>query len=169
MSSTRIVPISAEVLGSPALARRLAVRQLSVDAWIDAHASGTLRKNKRLGCTFLEQYRHERAAFEFGWPFECYPRSRVMYGDAYTMGDCKPITEAGWHLDRLITLWPFPEDLWDVKYVAITDGHGTTEREGIGAVLRQTSAEWVPAGFLVAGIVAEYDKVRDVWLEAVPC
>lgn len=140
--------------------RRADVRALTADEFIERHASGTLRKNKRLGFAWRGQYLHERVAFEFGWGFEILPVSRVTFGDARTEGDCSAITEAGWHIDRIMSLSSFEEDVYQTKYVQIETPEG--RREGIGVVLKETSAPWVPAGHLVFAIIAEYDpKTHD--------
>lgn len=164
---TQVVPVHPDVLGSPALRRRLAVRQMTAEAWIDRHASGTLRKNARLGFAWREQYLGERAAFEFGWAFVCVPRSRVTWGTPVTEGDNHAITEAGWHIDRMLTLWPYPEDVFEVKYSYIAYETGMVE--GVGLVLRQTSAAWVPQGYLICALVAEYDEKLKTWKETTPC
>lgn len=163
---TRVVPIDPAVLACPALARIVGVRTMDADAFVEKHASGTLRKNKRVGMVWREQYLHERAAYEFGWAFECLPRSRVTFGDAYTEGDVKPLTEAGWHIERYIELCPFPEDQLEAKYLNVEYKDGTT-REGVGMVMRQTSATFVPGGHLVFAIVAEFDPVKKVWRDAI--
>ena len=164
---TLIVPISTEVESSPALRKRLDVRKASPEMWIEAHASGTLRKNKRLGFAWRDQYLKERVCFEFGWAFLCVPRTRVTWGTPITEGDNHSITEAGWHIDRMLTLWPFPEDYFEAKFLEIELADGKSE--GVGLVLRETSAAWIPAGFLVCGIIAEYDPRQEKWLEAIPC
>jgi hypothetical protein len=162
---TRIVPVDEAVLASPALARVLALRQMEADEFVERHASGTLRKNKRLGMVWREQYLAERVAYEFGWEFECLPRSRVTFGDAYTEGDEPAITEAGWHIERYLELSPFPEDRFETKYVNVEYKDGRV-REGIGIIVRQTSAPWVPGGHLVFAIVAGFDPATRRWLEA---
>lgn len=163
---TRVVPIDAAVAECPGLARLVALRRMDADAFIEQHASGTLRKNKRIGMVWREQYLHERAAYELGWAFECLPRSRVTFGDAYTEGDVKPLTEAGWHIERYLQLSMFPEDQFEAKYLNVEYKDGST-REGVGMVCRQTSAAFVPAGHLVFAIVAEFDPVKKVWRDAV--
>lgn len=165
---TLIVPIHPDVRASPALQRRLAVRQMSAEEWVERHASGTLRKNARLGFSWRSQYLHERTVFEYGWPFVCVPRSRVTWGAAVTEGDNHAITEAGWHMDRMLALWPYPEDEFTAKFITVTQEDGPT-KEGVGLVLRRTSASWVPAGYLVCAIVAEYDPKAKEWKEAIPC
>jgi hypothetical protein len=153
---TRVVPMHPELAACGAMARRVGVRTMSDEAFVEHHASGTLRKNKRIGMAWREQYLSERTAYEFGWCFECLPRSRVTFGDAYTEGDEHAITEAGWHIERYLELAVFPEDQFEAKYLNVEYKDGVV-REGIGIIVRQTSAPWVPGGHLVFAIVAEYD------------
>lgn len=162
---TRVVPVDESVTASPALARLLAIRTMEAEAFIERHASGTLRKNRRLGMVWREQYLEERVAYEFGWEFQCLPRSRVTFGDAYTEGDTPSLTEAGWHIERYLELCPYPEDRFETKYINVEYKDGRT-REGIGLIVRQTSAAWIPAGHLVFAIVTEYDPVKKHWHEA---
>jgi hypothetical protein len=159
------VPIDPEVRNCPALKNRVALRELSAEEFIARHSSGTLRKNKEVGMAWRAQYLEERIAYEFGYGFEALPRSRVTFGDAYTEGNCQPITEAGWLCERHITLRIFPEDYFEVKYINADYGDEGT-REGIGLIVRQTSAPWVPDGHIVFAIVAEYDPRRKKWLRA---
>lgn len=148
-----------------AYANRMDIRFLTADEWIEQHASGTLRKNKRLGFAWQDQYIAERIPYEYGWCFECVPASRVMWGRPYTEGDCHAITESGWHIERYFELKFFPEDIFEAKYLMVEYADGTT-KEGVGIVIRQTSAKWVGQGKLVFAIVAEYDKETGKWLEA---
>lgn len=162
---TKVVPLGEHMASCPAMARRVAVRTMEADAFVEAHASGTLRKNKRLGMVWREQYLTERIAYEFGWTFQCLPRSRVTFGDAYTEGDVHAITEAGWHIERYIELSCFPEDRFETKYLTVEYKDGV-KREGIGIIVRETSAIFVPGGHIVFAIVAEYDPARAVWCDA---
>src|SRR4051794_16722101 len=116
---TKHVPIDPELVACAPLRRRVAMRQLEADQFIERHASGTLRKNKRLGMAWREQYLEERMAYEFGWGFECQPRSRVTFGDAYTESNCGPVTEAGWHIERYLEMSVFPEDCFEAKYINV--------------------------------------------------
>jgi hypothetical protein len=159
------VPLNEDVRACPALARRVALRLMTAEEFIDKHASGTLRKNKQLGMVWRSQYLEERTAYEFGWGFECLPRSRVTFGDAYTEGNCRSLTEAGWLCERYISLAVFPEDRCEVKYINVDYGDGRT-KEGVGLIVRATSAAFVPDGHLVFAIVAEYDPVRKRWRPA---
>jgi hypothetical protein len=153
---TEIVPVSEEALASPALKRLVEIRRLSEEEFVERYASGTLRRNRRLGFAARSQYLEERIAFEFGWAFQCLPRSRVTFGDAITESDSKQLTEAGWVLDRYLTRQPFPEDRFQVKYIKIED-HDRVIREGVGLILFETSAAFIPNGSVVYAIVAEYD------------
>jgi hypothetical protein len=162
---TLIVPLDDSLKTCPAMANRVAIRTMEADSFIERHASGTLRKNRRLGMVWRDQYLHERVAYEFGWEFECLPRSRVTFGDAYTEGDTPSLTEAGWHIERYLELSPFPEDQFQTKYINVEYKDGAA-REGVGMVVRQTSAAWLPAGQLVFAIVAPFDPVKKVWLPA---
>ena len=155
METTKI-PMDEHLQTCPALKPRVALRLMSAEEFIDRHASGTLRKNKQLGMVWKAQYLEERTAYEFGWEFQCLPRSRVTFGDAYTEGDCASITEAGWFCERYISLAAFPGDRLQVKYLNIEYSE-EVKREGIGLIVRETSATFVPDGHIVFAIVAEYD------------
>jgi hypothetical protein len=163
---TKVVPLDPVLAACAPLAKLVALRQMDADTFVERHASGTLRKNKRIGMVWREQYLHERAAYEFGWAFECMPRSRVTFGDAYTEGDVKPLTEAGWHIERYIEMAVFPEDRFEAKYINVEYKDGVL-REGVGMIMRQTSAAFVPAGHLVFAIVAEFDPKAKTWRDAV--
>ena len=99
--------------------RRFDIRMMSASDWIEEHGSGTLRKNKKLGMAWKAQYLEERIAYEFGWEFECQARSRIMFGDAYTEGDCSAVTEAGWHIERYMNLSVFEEVKVECKYINV--------------------------------------------------
>lgn len=144
---------------------RISQREKSENDWINDQGSGTLRKNKKLGMAYKSQYLEERIAYEFGWEFECHPRSKVMFGDAFTEGDSSAVTEAGWHIERYITLSVFTEDVFECKYINVEYKDGS-KREGIGIIVRKTSAEWIPKGHIVLAIVAEFDDEKKEWKHA---
>jgi hypothetical protein len=134
---TKIVPCSYVQASLPSqLAARVALRTMSAGEWIETHGSGTLRKNKRIGFSWKAQYKEERTAYEFGWLFECVPASRVMWGIPITEGDCPAATEAGWHIERYMTMRFFEEDVFEAKYIKVEYPEGTT-KEGIGMVVQQ--------------------------------
>lgn len=154
---TEVVNTSAEVVNSPALKERLRIRDMGSSEFIEEKGSGTLRKNKRLGFAWQKQYLHERLCYEFGWLFESLPRTQVIFNDPITEGDCKPLTEAGWFIERYISMNVFPEDKFEVKYILVENRDGT-RREGVGIVIKQTSASFIPKGNVVFAIVAEHSK-----------
>lgn len=156
-----------ELLPVPSrLSARQAIRCLPESVWIDKHGSGTLRKNQRLGFVSRPQYLHERVCWEFGHTFELLPRSRVTFGDPISEADCKPVTEAGWFIDRYFSLNKavFPDDYYECKYI-YSSRHDVAV-EGIGIIVRATCAPWLPGGHILFSIVAEYSKSLDMFKPA---
>lgn len=162
---TIIVNMNEAIKNCEALKNRINLRTMNADQWIDIHASGTLRKNKRLGMAWKSQYLEERIAYEFGWEFECQPKSRIMFGDAYTEGDSSAVTEAGWHIERYIEMNIFPEDKFECKYINVEYSTGE-KKEGIGIIVRETSANFIPTGQIVYSIIAEFDTIKNEWKHA---
>ena len=149
----------------PAWRTRLVLREESADQWIQDHASGTLRKNKKIGFAWNDQYIHERTAYEFGWVFETVPASRVTLGLPYTEGDCKSLTEAGWHIERYFEAKFFPDDEYESAYISVEYQDGS-RKEGVGIFVRKTSAQWVGKGKAVFAIISEFDKKSETWCDA---
>ncbi len=129
-------------------------KQLMTDEqWLLHHASGTLRKNHRLGMLSRDQFCEERIAWEFGYAFENAPESRILTGAARTESDCREITEFGWLCDRYIA--HHPDDEFGVGYLQVSDMDGT--REGLAIwVLKTFEASWIPTGHLVFALISEY-------------
>ena len=162
---TSIVELPKAFAQSRLLAGLIAIRTQCADDFIEQHASGTLRKNKRLGMAHRDQYLHERAAYEFGYAFECLPATRVTVGKAKTEGDCKPLTEVGWHCERYLARNVFPQDKFEVAYIQVDEGGH--RREGVGLVVTQTSAGWIPHHHVVFAIIAEVDQKTHEYLPAI--
>jgi hypothetical protein len=162
---TEVVALSESLKNCESLKKRIAIREMDAEAFIHTHASGTLRKNRTIGMAWQQQYLEERFAYEFGWEFKCLPRSRVTFGVAHSEGDCSAVTEAGWHIERYLNMCIFPEDRMEAKYIIIDEAEGERQ-EGIGIIVRQTSAPFVPKGHLVFAIVAAYDGKNKRWLHA---
>lgn len=143
------------------------LRQLSETEWIDGYASGSLHKARQLGFAYRPLYLEERCAHDFGWTFRVLPRTRVTFGDALMEGDCPALTETCWFARRLIDRNIFPDsDKYEVKYIKTykTDITGASDMEGVGVVVRSSSAAWIPCGYLVFAIIAEWKDGE--WLEA---
>ena len=167
--ATERIPLAAGIEACTPFAHRVAARRLTREEFIERHASGTLRKNTRIGMRMRDQYLHERVVFEFGWLFECEPETRVTWGSCMSEADCRPITELGWLVDRYATICAFPGDELELKYIIVE--YATGERkEGLGIVVRKTSADFIPEGYMVFAIITEYDITIKAWKEASnPC
>lgn len=137
--------------------------------WIEAHGSGTLRKNKRLGMSWKSQYLEERVSFEFGYEFEALSGNRVTQGIPLTCGDCKASTETGWFTDRMQTIDIFG-DRPSPSYISVEYPDGT-RREGLGIVLNLTHRPaWLPESYKVFAIVGEYDPDHKDYVSSLnPC
>lgn len=164
-ATERIAPCAS----APVFTARHKARYMSDDDFIERYASGTLRKNKRLGLRWKTQYLHERTAFEFGYGFETLPETRVAWGAAMSEGDERALTEVGWHIDRYVTVCIFPGDVVEAKYITVEYPSGQVKK-GVGMIVRRTSAQFIPDGYVVFAIVAEFDDVKKCWMAAVnPC
>lgn len=166
MFETQVVTVAADPLCSSSERRKL--RQMTDQEFLENYASGTCRKATKLGFRTKDFLRSERIAWEFGHGFEALPTTRVTFNDAIAYGDERAITECCWCAERHITLSKsvFPEDVYELKYIHITEELGT-EREGIGLILRQTSYSFIPSGFVVLALIAEYDKQKHVFKPAI--
>ena len=143
------------------------IRCTSESEWIDAFASGSLQKSRHLGFAYRSLYLQERCAHDFGWTFRALPRTRVTFGDALMEGDCPPLTEACWFASRLIARNAFPDsDRYELKYIKTyrTEITDSAEAEGVGVIVRTSSADWIPLGYLVFAIIAEWKNGN--WCDA---
>ncbi len=146
---------------------RADIRRKTAEQWIEDHGPGTLRKAKKLGYSWTKMYQIDRTAHEWGWEFRIIPKSRVTFGDPFIEGDCPALTEACWHQERYFTLNPFPDsDAFEAKYLYVDVGDGEPKQEGVGIILRKTSAVWIPKGHIVYAIIAEYDVAKKAWGKA---
>jgi len=162
---TNIVKLKKDIRKCKALSGRVKQRTMSADDWIEKHGSGTLRKNKKLGMAWRAHYLEERTAYEFGWEFEIQPKSRIMFGDAFTEGDESAVTEAGWHIERFMEMNTFMGDKVSCKYINVEYSWGE-KKEGIGIILKETSAQWVPKGHIIFAIVSLFDTKKGEWGES---
>lgn len=135
---------------------RIISRRLSKNDWIDRHASGTLRKNNRLGFAAHDQYVYERTAWDLGYHWQVIAATRVTIGIPITEGDVKGITEAGWHADAYITKNPFSCDVFSIKYISV-DINGEV-KEGIGLVAEKLWASWIGNNKTVFCLMLKCDK-----------
>jgi hypothetical protein len=162
--ATTILPLPPSVQFS----QRVNARLMSIDEFIAQCGSGTLRKAKAIGMNVQSHALYERVAYEFGYYFQACPERFVTWGEPRSEPDSKAITEVGWHVERYARVCLFPGDQIECKYI-IVERDGVRE-EGIGIVVRATSAPWVPIGYIVFCIVAVYDpKTHDFLPARNPC
>lgn len=137
------------------------------DVELSDRLSGTLRKNARVGFRHSSQLEHEAICQVLGYGFESMPSTYVTFNDAISEGDCHALTEAGWHFDRMLSIHPFDEDHFELKYINVQDKNGKIERQGVGVILRETSIQWVRPGTLVFCILAEFDATKSEWKDCI--
>lgn len=158
-------------VNSSGLQLQIKMRSTPLNKWLSdkelsERLSGTLKKSARIGMRHSTLLEHEAICQTIGWAFEVTHASRVTFNDAITEGDCHPLTEAGWHIDRMISTCIWPEDQFECKYIIIDDAD-CGRREGVGIVCKSTSVQWIGNGKLVFALIAEYDQVRKDWKPAV--
>lgn len=168
---TEIVPCT--VLDStPGLALQYKMRNTPLDKWLTTHEladrlSGTLRKGSKIGFLSRELLKSEAIAQTMGWGFESVPGSYITFNDAILEGDCHPLTEAGWHVDRMLHTHIWPEDHFELKYINVQGEHGNVTRQGVGIIVRKTGIQWIPGGHILFAMLTEYCPVKKTWTECV--
>lgn len=169
---TTIVPISEEIKNcqSKGLQVQVEMRTTPLKQWLETpvladRLSGTLRKNARIGFRYIPQLEHEAICQTLGWAFEIIPTTYLTFNDAITEGDCHALTEVGWHVDRLLTIRPFSEDRFELKYINIQDTEGNIIRQGVGLIVWETSVQWIRKGTVCFALLTEYDPIKKEWTE----
>ena len=163
---TEIVEVSQEA--ATMLPLRIVSTRTCTDAeFIEAHGSGTLRDNKELGFVWKIQCLSERLAYVFGYGFQSYRADQVLYNDSISECDEKAYTLAGRWMKAYQAKSLFPEDYFEMKYLTLKDVKGHTTWEGIGIIVRQTSASFIPPSTLVIAKVCEYLSAQGKWAEPV--
>lgn len=158
---TEKIAVSTEGMKLPA--RIVENRTMSNDAWIEAHGSGTLRDNKELGFVWSIQCLSERLAYTFGYGFSAHKAHLVTFNDSISECDERAYTLAGRWVKRYLAKSLFPEDYFEVKYVIVKNEEGKREWEGIGLILRQTSAQFIPNNTMVVAKIARFDAAKGAW------
>jgi hypothetical protein len=160
---TEKVPVTAQ--GVPACI--VENRVMSNAAWIEAHGSGTLKDNKELGFVWSIQCLSERLAYTFGYGFSAFKSHQVTFNDSISECDEAAYTLAGRWVKRYLAKSLFPEDYFEIKYVIVTSEDGKREWEGIGLIVRQTSAQFIPDEMMIVARIARYDPAASCWDAAV--
>lgn len=157
---------------SEGLINQVLMRTTPLEDWLKHNflsdrLSGTLKKNARLGFKYKGQLYAEALAQTLGWGFEACPESLLTLGVPVTEGDTHAITEAGWHIDRMLSTNVFSEDSFELKYICVHNKETGSSREGIGVVVKTSSVSWVRKGDIVFSIVSEYNVNKGVWEQPV--
>ena len=144
---------------------RRTLRDMDKQTFIDKYGSGTLRKSQKLGFDITDAYLNERVKFEFGNGFQICYSSRFSYNDIKLI-PCEAMTELGWHAERMIEIRPFESDIFKCKEIDV-DFEGGERIQGIGIVLMETSAQWIPNGYSVFSIVSTFNKETKQYMKAI--
>ena len=142
-------------------------RFMSNTDWIEAHGSGTLRDNKELKFVWSMQCLAERIAYTYGYGFAAFKSHLVTFNDSISECDEVAYTQSGRWMKHYLAKNLFPEDYFEIKYVIIKDETGHRLWEGIGIILRETSAKFIPDNMLVVARVCQFDAQKQVWGEPV--
>jgi hypothetical protein len=131
--------------------------------WIEAHGSGTLRDNRQLGFVWSIQCLSERLAYTFGYGFSAFKSHLVTFNDSISECDEAAYTLAGRWVKRYLAKSLFNEDYFELKYVIVSSDNGKRVWEGIGLILRQTSAQFIPEDTMVFAKIARFDPLKEQW------
>lgn len=147
--------------------RETPLKDWLVDFELKDRLSGTLKKNASIGFKYINQLNEEAIAKTLGWGFESAPTTYITFNDAITEGDCHSLTEVGWHVDRMLNIHVFEEDIFSLKYIVVQDFEGNIIKQGVGVILKETSISWIMKGHLVFAILTEYDNKTKSWTECI--
>ena len=142
---------------------RRKLREMSQTEFIEKCGSGTLRKSYQLGFDVYDVYLQERVKFEFGEGFEIIQRSRVTYSNIKLVKS-QAMTELGWHAERMIMTKAFESDVFVCKQFDVEYADGKI-KHGAGILVKESSAQWIPNGYMIFAIVAE--RKNDQYMSAI--
>lgn len=131
-------------------------RLMSHSDWIELHGSGTLKDNKDMKFVWSMQCLSERLAYTFGYGFSAFKSHLVTFNDSISECDEPAYTLAGRYMKHYLAKKLFEEDYFELKYVILKEEDGTRSWEGIGIIIRETSAKFIPDNTLVVAKVAQY-------------
>lgn len=142
-------------------------RTMSNADFIETHGSGTLRDNKSLGFVWSIQGLSERIAYTFGYGFSAFKSHNVVFNDSISECDEAAYTMAGRWFKAYQAKKLFEEDYFEIKYVIIKDDADKKVWEGIGVIVRETSATFIPDNTIVIARIARFDPVKQAWEQPV--
>lgn len=138
-------------------------RIMTNSQFVELHGSGTLKDNKSLGFVWSIQCLSERLAYIFGYGFSAFKAHNVVFNDSISECDERAYTLAGRWFKAYQAKKLFEEDYFEIKYVIIKDDTDKKLWEGIGVIVRETSATFIPDNTLVIARVARFDPVKQEW------
>lgn len=147
--------------------RIIDARTISNADFVELHGSGTLRDNKELGFVWSIQCLSERLAYTFGYGFSAFKSHNVVFNDSISECDEEAYTLAGRWFKAYQAKKLFEEDYFEIKYVSIKDECNRKVWEGIGIVVRETSATFIPENTLVVAKVCEFESRHQCWAKPV--
>lgn len=147
--------------------RIIDARTISNSEFIELHGSGTLRDNKGLGFVWSIQCLSERLAYTFGYGFSAFKSHNVVFNDSISECDENAYTLAGRWFKAYQAKKLFDEDYFEIKYVIVKDDCDKKVWEGIGVIVRETSATFIPDNTLVVARVCEFKAKEQSWSEPV--
>lgn len=142
-------------------------RTMSNADFIEIHGSGTLRDNKNLGFVWSIQGLSERVAYTFGYGFGAFKSHNVVFNDSISECDETAYTMAGRWFKAYQAKKLFEEDYFEIKYVIIKDDTDKKVWEGIGVIVRETSATFIPDNTIIIARIARFDPVKQAWEQPV--
>lgn len=166
--NTKIVPFKEIELLDISIQRQTLMRTTPLNDWLKIPSlsdrlSGTLKKNARVGFKYQQQLEHEAICQTLGFGFEILPSTYLTFNDPITEGDCHPLTEVGWHMDRLLFIQLFKEDVFKLQYINIQDKDGKIERQGVGIIVEKTSIQWIRKGSICFALMTEFNSITKTW------
>ena len=138
-------------------------RTMSNTEFIEMHGSGTLRDNKNNGFVWSIQCLAERIAYVFGYGFGAYKSHLVVFNDSISECDEVAYTMSGRWFKSYQNKKLFSEDYFEIKYVSIKDETDKKIWEGIGVIVRETSATFIPDNIIVLAKVCRFDPILQKW------
>lgn len=143
--------------------RIIEARTMSNADFIELHGSGTLRDNKNLGFVWSIQCLSERLAYVFGYGFSAFKSHNVIFNDSISECDELAYTMAGRWFKSYQAKKLFEEDYFEIKYVIIKDDMDKKIWEGIGVIVRETSAKFIPENTIVVAKVCRFNPDCQTW------
>ena len=162
---TRIIEppdwVDAIAQADPQFKELLGLRFVPDDVFIAQYGSDYLKHAKATGIGCRDLCLAERVRFVFGRPFECLPSTQVMKGRQIAIEGYDQVAEATSLINKL-RVHSFLGDTYDPCFLDASYRDGT-KKLGFGVIVKETSAHFIPRGYVVFVIITEYDGTDHSW------